>query len=67
MKVRRMVAVMLAVAENRLSLQEVYEMLTIPSHKYWPKFVGTAPAHPLFLCKIEMKPAEEINESICRE
>lgn len=57
-----MIAAMIAVAVHKLTLKDIYEMITIPSQHYWPKFVGTAPAHPLYLCKIEMKsPDETVN------
>lgn len=48
-----MVGVILATAQNRLQLKDVYEMITIPSSKSWCPQASTAPAFGLYLVKVE--------------
>lgn len=52
-QVRRIVAVILGVAQDRLTIRDVYEMLTIPSKHSWSSKVPVAPAHGLYLCQVE--------------
>lgn len=47
-----MVGVLLAVAQNKLKLKDVYEMLTIPCSKSWCTQASTAPAFGLYLVKV---------------
>lgn len=52
-QVRRIVAVILGVAQHRLTIREVYEMLTIPSKHSWPSKIGVLPPQGLYLCQID--------------
>lgn len=52
-QVRRIVAVILAVAQERITLRDVYEMLTIPSKHTWSSRVDVAPPYGLYLCGVE--------------
>lgn len=54
-----MMATWVAVAQNKLTLKNVYEMITIPSHRLWPKCIDEAPSYALYLSKIEFAPPEE--------
>lgn len=58
---------MCAVALNRITERQLYEMLTIPSHGIWPlmerqNLVTTAPACGLFLHSIVYKAEEEFGK-----
>lgn len=52
-QVRRMVGVILAVAQNRLRQRDAYEMLTIPSMHSWCPQASAAPAFGLYLTRVE--------------
>lgn len=52
-QVRRIVAVILGVAQDRLTIRDVYEMLTIPSKHSWLSKVAVSPAHGLYLCQVD--------------
>lgn len=61
-----MVAVLIAVAEGKLTKRDVYEMLTIPSRRNWIDMdrkysLQMAPAHALYFTGIEYKPVEEMS------
>lgn len=51
-QVRRMVGVILAVAQDRLSMRDAHEMLTIPSMNNWRPQASAAPAYGLYLVKV---------------
>lgn len=52
-QVRRMVGVILAVAQNRLRQRDAYEMLTIPSMHSWCPQASAAPAFGLYLTRVD--------------
>lgn len=41
------------VAQERLTIRDVYEMLTIPSKNSWSAKASVVPAHGLYLCQVE--------------
>lgn len=51
-QVRRLVGVILAVAQGRLANRDVYEMLTIPSMNSWCPRASAAPAYGLYLVNV---------------
>lgn len=51
-QVRRIVGVILAVAQDRLRMRNAYEMLTIPSMNSWCSQASAAPAYGLYLVKV---------------
>lgn len=51
-QVRRMVGVILAVAQDRLRLRDAYEMLTVPSMQSWCPQASAAPAYGLYLVRV---------------
>lgn len=64
-----MVGALCSVASHRISEQDFYEMLTIPSHTIWENMesenlVSVAPACGLYLHSIIYKSAEEWDETI---
>lgn len=59
-QVRRIVAVILAVAQNRITHRDVYEMLTIPSKNSWCPEAVVAPAHGLYLCQVDYDTNDKI-------
>ncbi|XP_037043659.1 tRNA pseudouridine synthase-like 1 isoform X2 [Bradysia coprophila] len=69
-QVRRIVAVILGVAQKHVTTREVYEMLTIPSKHNWPSRLECAPAHGLYLCQVHYDdkdkefPVSESNRAI---
>ncbi len=48
-----MVAVILGVAQERLTIRDLYEMITIPSKYSWSPIAAVVPAHGLYLCQVE--------------
>lgn len=52
-QVRRIVAVLIAAGQNRISLKDVYEMITIPSPNSWCPQSSVVPPHGLYLCKVD--------------
>lgn len=59
-QVRRIVGCLVSVACDRITLKDVYEMLTIPSKESWhPKSV-VAPPFGLYLCKVHYDEADLI-------
>lgn len=51
-QVRRMVGVILAVAQNRLRMSDAYDMLTVPSMQSWCPQASAAPAYGLYLVRV---------------
>lgn len=51
-QVRRIVAVILGVAQDVLTLRDVYELLTIPSKYSWCNSAAVLPGCGLYLCKV---------------
>lgn len=58
-----MVGAILAVAQNKISRKEFYEMITIPSEKSWPARVVVPSSAGLYLCNVEYS-SNEIQEAI---
>lgn len=54
-QIRRMVGTLIAVAENRITHRELYEMLTIPSKSSFSNKIFTVPSHGLYLADIEFR------------
>lgn len=54
-QIRRMVGSLIAVAENRITHRDLYEMLTIPSKSSFPNKIFTVPSHGLYLADIEFR------------
>lgn len=61
-QVRRMVAVLIAVAQNRITLKDVYEMITIPSPNSWCSQASVVPPYGLYLCKVDYNPEDFIKK-----
>ncbi|XP_071446724.1 tRNA pseudouridine synthase-like 1 isoform X2 [Hetaerina americana] len=59
-QVRRMVAVLIAVAQNKIELDEVKLMIEDPQNNGWNPRATTAPPHGLFLTKVEYDPQDLI-------
>ncbi|XP_026461219.1 tubulin gamma-1 chain-like [Ctenocephalides felis] len=54
-QVRRMVGVLLAVAQHRITEQDVITMLQVPSPYSWCTSVRSMPPHGLYLCDVEYR------------
>lgn len=59
-QVRRIVGCLVSVACNRVTLKDVYEMLTIPSKESWHPKAVVAPPFGLYLCKVHYDEADLI-------
>jgi len=57
-QVRRIVGVLIAVAQGKLTKKDVYELITIPSSQNWPSLVQVMPPHGLYLCEVRYRPEE---------
>ncbi|XP_037089597.1 tRNA pseudouridine synthase-like 1 [Pollicipes pollicipes] len=57
-QVRRTVAVLVAVAQGRLSLEDVQHLLDVPSKDSWNPRAATAPPHGLYLQHVVYDPAD---------
>lgn len=62
-----MIGSLCAIAQGRISEQDIYELLTIPSFKTWTnlyekKLVDTAPASALFFVEINYKKETSLNQ-----
>lgn len=51
-----MVAVMIAAGNDKISIRDVYEMLTIPSKFSWPSPIKPVTASALYLTNVEYPP-----------
>ncbi|XP_055376826.1 tRNA pseudouridine synthase-like 1 [Condylostylus longicornis] len=51
-QIRRIVGTLIAASSGRISSQEIYEMLTIPSKFSWNTKAVVAPPHALYLCEV---------------
>ncbi|XP_031622428.1 tRNA pseudouridine synthase-like 1 [Contarinia nasturtii] len=63
-QIRNIMGALCACAQNRITERDIYELLTIPSHKSWKmlkyqELVETAPAHGLYFIGINYKPEKE--------
>lgn len=54
-QIRRMVGSLIAVAENRITHRDLYEMLTIPSNSSFPNKIFVVPSQGLYLADIEFR------------
>lgn len=54
-QIRRMVGSLIAVAENRITHRDLYEMLTIPSNSSFSNKIFVVPSHGLYLVDIEFR------------
>lgn len=54
-QIRRMVGSLIAVAENRITHRDLYEMLTIPAKSSFSNKIFTVPPHGLYLADIEFR------------
>jgi tRNA pseudouridine(38-40) synthase len=52
-QVRRIVGTLIAASLNNITERDVHEMLTIPNNSSWLTKANVAPAHALYLCKVE--------------
>lgn len=59
-QVRRIVAVIIAAGQNRITLKDVYEMITIPSPNSWCSQSSVVPPYGLYLCKVDYDPEDLI-------
>lgn len=48
-----MVGTLIGVAEGKITHQDVYEMLTIPSKHSWPQVIKVVPSYGLYLTNVE--------------
>lgn len=55
-QIRRMMGTFVAAAQHRITLRDVYEMLTIPSNTEFLNRINVVPAHGLYLVDIEFRP-----------
>ncbi|XP_046389859.1 tRNA pseudouridine synthase-like 1 isoform X2 [Ischnura elegans] len=62
-QVRRMVAVLIAVAQNKIEVTEVKNMIEDPSNYGWNPKACTAPPYGLYLLKVEYDPKDLIFSS----
>lgn len=63
-QIRRIVGALCAVAEDRIDERDIYELLTIPSHKMWDdlverKLVETAPPCGLYFIGLKYRPQDQ--------
>lgn len=54
-QIRRMVGTLIAVAENRITHRDLYEMLTIPSKSSFSDKIFVVPSHGLYLTDIKFR------------
>lgn len=63
-QIRRIIGALCSVAEGKISERDIYELLTIPSHKMWDdladhKLVRTAPACGLYFIGLSYRPEDQ--------
>lgn len=63
-QIRKTVSTIIAFAEGRIDTRDIYEMLTIPSKHSWKSGLAIAPAHGLYLAKIEYPDHLSIDNNI---
>ncbi|XP_046995765.1 tRNA pseudouridine synthase-like 1 isoform X3 [Schistocerca americana] len=64
-QVRRTVAALIAVAQGRLTLEDVQYMLDVPSKDSWNPKAVTVPPYGLFLVNVEYDPQDLLYERNC--
>lgn len=66
-QVRRTVAVLVAVAQEKITLEDVQYMLDVPSKNSWHPRAETVPPHGLYLVNVEYDSEDLLDEGNCRD
>lgn len=66
-QVRRTVAVLVAVAQEKITLEDVQYMLDVPSKNSWHPRAETVPPHGLYLVNVEYDSEDLLDEGNCHD